>query len=295
LPESGEGPAERTADDGILKVAAAKGISVNVGANDFGNTANLLTYADVWYPASSPYATAIGGVTTILDQNKHIALQTAWGTNLALLSLPDASGNPQALDPPIFGGFDEGGGGGVSNVYPLPPWQAQLRAWGNRRLLPDVSWLADPLTGVPVIITVDTQGDLGVIISGGVSLATPMFSGLWAIAAQKAHRPLGQAAPRLYALPPWAFMDVLPVQDSPDNVTGTLTDASGTQQLTAEDLALPLQGQRSFRSALWNAGDGGWFVVTFGTDTTLPAAPGWDPATGLGVPNGVDFINAVAP
>jgi len=122
-----------------------------------------------------------------------------------------------------------------------------------------------------------------------------MFSGLWAVATQKAKRPLGQAAPRLYSLPSSAFNDVLAPQDSPGNVTGTLTDASGPQQLTAQDLALPLQGQRTFLSFLYNGDSGEWYVSTFGTDSTLAAGPGWDPATGLGTPNGVSFVNAVVP
>jgi hypothetical protein len=78
-------------------------------------------------------------------------------------------------------------------------------------------------------------------------------------------------------------------------VTGTLTDANGTQEFTADELALPLDGQRTFRSALFNGGTSEWYVITFGTDTALKAAPGWDPATGFGTPNGVEFVNAVAP
>ena len=35
-----------------------------------------------------------------------------------------------------------------------------------------------------------------------------------------------------------------------------------------------------------------WFVLTFGTDSGLPAGPGWDPATGVGTPNGWNFVQA---
>ena len=38
-----------------------------------------------------------------------------------------------------------------------------------------------------------------------------------------------------------------------------------------------------------------WFVLTFGTDSSLVVAPGWDNVTGLGTPNGVAFVNAIAP
>lgn len=285
----------RATADGILKLAAAKGIAVNYSSGDSGNDAVSIGNVDVSYPASSPYATSVGGVSVVLDQSKHILFQTAWGDSAMLIAQPSADGSSQPVDPPAPGGFQFGGGGGVSNVYPLPPWQQSLSRWGNRRLLPDVSWVADPFTPVAVLITADAQGDLGVLAAGGTSVAAPMFSGLWAVATQKARRPLGQAAPRLYTLPPDAFNDVLAPQDSGNNVTGTLTDASGTQQLTAQDLALPLQGQRSFLSVLYNGDSSEWFVSTFGTDSTLIAGPGWDPATGLGTPNGVTFVNAVAP
>jgi subtilase family serine protease len=281
----------RTAADNILKLAISKGISVNFATGDIGDAAIRAGQADVAYPASSPYATAVGGVSVALDSSKHILFQTAWGNNLMHIASTGASGSlPE--DPPVPNGFVWGGGGGVSNVYPLPPFQAFLRDRGPRRLLPDISWVADPFTGVEVVQTANSQGDQGITVAGGTSASCPMFSALWAIAAQKAKRPLGQAAPLLYRLPPEAITDVLaPIPLA--NVTGTLTDASGTQQLTAEDLGLPLQGQATFLSALFNSSTD-WWVLTFGTDSQLHAGPGWDPATGLGTPNGVAFVNALS-
>jgi hypothetical protein len=38
----------------------------------------------------------------------------------------------------------------------------------------------------------------------------------------------------------------------------------------------------------------GWNDVGFGADSSLAAAPGWDNATGYGVPNGVLFIRSAA-
>ena len=38
-----------------------------------------------------------------------------------------------------------------------------------------------------------------------------------------------------------------------------------------------------------------WLVITFGTDTSLTTRPGWDNVTGVGTPNGLAFINAIAP
>ena len=294
FPESLVDLSSRMAADDMLKLAASKGISVNFASGDYGNAARAYGHEDVNYPASSPYATGVGGVSLALDQNKHILFQTAWGQNDMLIAGPTASGNP-AEDPPLPTGFQFGGGGGVSNVYRLPPFQASLKRWGTRRLVPDISWLADPMTSMGFVLTVDAQGDQILVPAGGTSEATPMFAALWGIAAQKAKRPLGQAAPLLYTLPPGAITDVLaPISFT--NVTGTVTDANGTQRYTTEDLVLPLQGQATFLSALYQSpGTGAWFVITFGTDSSLPAAPGWDLATGLGTPNGEAFVNALSP
>ena len=38
-----------------------------------------------------------------------------------------------------------------------------------------------------------------------------------------------------------------------------------------------------------------WFVITFGTDSSLTTAPGWDNVTGVGTPDGWNFVNALAP
>lgn len=282
----------RKAGDSILTVAVAKGISVNFAAGDSGNEAINLGYEDVNYPASSPYATGVGGVSVALDPSKHILFQTAWGNNITQLAGTLADGSPPE-DPPVNEGFLYGGGGGESNVYQLPSFQASLGSWGSRRLVPDISWVADPYTGVEVILTADAQGDQEIGVIGGTSVATPMFSALWSIAVQNARHLLGQAAPLLYSLPPGAITDIT-APPSFANVTGRLTDEQGAQELTAGDLALPLQGQPSYVSALYNSPfSTSWFVLTFGMDSTLTVGPGWDPATGLGSPNGAAFVNAL--
>jgi hypothetical protein len=47
-------------------------------------------------------------------------------------------------------------------------------------------------------------------------------------------------------------------------------------------------------SALYNGTSTKWYVLTFGTDTSLTTGPGWDNVTGLGTPNGANFVSAVA-
>jgi subtilase family serine protease len=157
------------------------------------------------------------------------------------------------------------------------------------RMVPDIAFLADPFTGVEIIQTVNGQLTVGVI--GGTSVATPMFSALMAIAAQKAGQGLGQAAPLVYSLPAGAVTDIVPFS-SPNNVTGTINSTP----FTADQLAAPLGNTTEFYSALYNSPfSTRWFVITFGTDSSLTTGPGWDNVTGVGTPDGVNFVNALVP
>jgi len=156
-------------------------------------------------------------------------------------------------------------------------------------MIPDIAWLADPFTGVEIIITDPVLGP-SVTVIGGTSLACPMFSALMAIAAEKAGHGLGQAAQLVYSLPAGAVADIVPV-GSANNVTG-LIDGN---PVSADSLASPLGNTTTYFSALYNSPfSTRWFVITFGTDSSLTVAPGWDNVTGVGVPNGANFINAIA-
>ena len=283
------------AADGLLQAIGAAGISVNFSTGDFGDNSSQLggIYTSTGWPGSSPFATAVGGVSVALDSRKHIAWQTSWGTQLTEIVDTIALGSPP-LDVPNNEGFDAGGTGGYSDTYPKPFWQFGVP--GNRRGTPDISWVADPFTGVEIIFTTSAAGGFGIEPIGGTSVACPMFSALWGIATQRAHHLLGQAAPRLYRLPSWsgAITDIVNFS-SPNNVTGTITDAGGTNPIRATELAAPLNDQPQFISALYNSPHSTrWFVIDFGVDTTLPTGPGWDVATGLGAPNGWNFVQAVA-
>jgi subtilase family serine protease len=279
----------REITDAILQIASAQGVGINFSSGDAGDESVNLGYSDVDYPASSPYATSIGGVSVGVNAQGHINFQTAWGNTFTrVIHSPAEGGAP--YDPPENLGFIGGGGGGTSNVYPAPSFQHALGS--NRRMVPDISWVADPYTGVEIVQAYDAQGDLGISVFGGTSVACPMFSALWSIAAQRAGHALGQAAPYLYRLPEGAITDVLAASSS-TNVSGQLVDSFGAQPLTSWDLALPLQGQSTFLSALYNSPySQRWYVLGFGLDSTLSAGPGWDPATGLGVPNGAAFVRA---
>ena len=278
-----------SAADNIFKAIGAAGQSIQFSTGDYGDNAVLFGFASTGWPASSPYVTGIGGVSVALDAGKQVAWQTSWGTNITEIADKVSLGSPP-IDPPNNEGFLGGGTGGASDIYQKPSYQHDLP--GDRRLTPDISWVADPYTGVEIIYSADAQNDLGIEVVGGTSASTPMFSALWAITTQHAHHRLGQAAPRLYRLPSEAITDVVN-PSSRHNVKGKVEDAGGSFRINSWELAAPLQNLPTFTSALYNSPfSTRWFVLGFGLDSTLATGEGWDPATGLGTPNGWNFVHA---
>jgi subtilase family serine protease len=202
--------------------------------------------------------------------------------------------------PPLNLGFVFGAGGGESQVFAKPSYQSSLPGAG--RQLPDISYVGDPFTGVEYIITDPTNPAGGPLIGviGGTSLSCPMFSALWAIANQAVGgdvflgTSLGQASPLLYGLPSDAISDVLAVT-SPNNVTGTVyIPHTPPYTESADSLAAPLENTTDYISAMYNSPfSTRWFVLTFGTDSSLTTGPGWDNVTGLGTPTGAAFVNDI--
>jgi subtilase family serine protease len=293
-PEAIGAGAHVVAMEKILQMAAAQGVDVNFASGDSGdgfdvplaNGHKLVHFPGVGYPTSSPNATGVGGTSLALNPDNSIRFQTGWGTNLTRVFDRASLGSPPVV-PPLSLGNQGGAGGGASALFGKPAFQVNVP--GSTRMVPDIAWLADPFTGVELIETLD--GQLSVSTIGGTSVATPMFSALMAIAAQKAGHGLGQAAQLVYNLPAGAVDDIVPV-GSPTNVTGTI---NGTPVM-ADDLAAPLGNTTTYYSALYNSPfSTRWFVITFGTDTSLTTALGWDNVTGVGAPNGANFVNAIAP
>lgn len=289
-PESEYDPATLNAIEGLLKMAAVQGIAVNFSSGDDGDYVLALGYADVSYPASSKLATGVGGNSLFLTSSNKIKFQTGWGNNLTEIADVAPDNNP--LVPPFFEGFVFGAGGGASRIFSKPKFQSKLS--GSHRLVPDIGWVADPYTGVEFIQTDTTTGEPFVDVIGGTSVACPMFSGLWAVAAQKHGGPLGQAAPRLYKLGSSSITDVKAVSYG-TNVYGVIVDSGGSIKETPRQLATPSSAITSFTSAFYNSPfSTRWFVLSFGTDSSLPTKTGWDKVTGLGTPNGYNFVTNVA-
>jgi kumamolisin len=174
-PESSWTAQAMTALDAACQSAAALGITITVAAGDNGSTDGA-TGNNVDFPASSPHVLACGG--TKLDANgSTLVSEVVW--------------NELAVN-------DGATGGGVSNVFPLPSWQANANVpapavAGGGRGVPDVSADADPNTGYQ--IRVDGQDT----VIGGTSAVAPLWAGLVAVANQQLGAKVGFLQPAIYA------------------------------------------------------------------------------------------------
>jgi kumamolisin len=158
--------------------AAAMGVTVTVAAGDNGSSdgaSDGLQHAD--FPASAPHALGCGG-TRLKIVDAAISAETVWN---------DGPGNGA-------------GGGGISDVFPLPDYQqhASIPPSANPgghagRGVPDVCGDADPDTGYTVRVDSET------IAIGGTSAVAPLWAGLIALLNQALGKPVGFFHPFLYA------------------------------------------------------------------------------------------------
>ncbi len=305
-------PSILVVENNLAETAAALGISQQVSTGDdgdnlaFDQAAFGIDATSPGFAASSPFTTAVGGTSTFLGVDHTVKFQTGWGLNFTRITGPNP--NPPVV-PPLGFGFNGGAGGGASTVFPKPAFQSSLP--GDFRQTPDISMVADPQTGLEIIVTPDSvQGHQKFVeVFGGTSLSAPLFSAMWALANQAAGGgPLGQAAALLYDLPHNAIIDVRQI-GSANNVKGTITipntppkpptiihESPRALAAPANCAAPPctLGNTTNFVSALFQSSSSTrWDVFVFGTDTSLTTGPGWDNVTGLGTPNGINFINAV--
>ena len=306
-PEALTATTELDTENLISEIGAARGISFNFATGDEGTYAltDDIFLPTVNAPADSPWSTAVGGVTLALNSDNSIAWQAGWGNNVNVVAAEGI-----VADPPV-GEFYAGSGGGPSNCVTkhtefrrpictggfLKPSYQGKSVPGKYRQLPDISWLADPFTGAVILISIPGQLPEQVFqVVGGTSLATPMFSALWAIANQEAlaggGTELGQAAPYLYSLPAGTISDIVPVT-SATNVTGSVRDSQGTKKYNAARLAGATPTEHEFVSALWDIFTDEYTaaVVSFGTDPGLNITAGWDSVTGVGTPNAQAFAD----
>jgi len=288
--------------DDLLANAAALGVSVNFSTGDNGDFFRDVGAYTVSVPSNSPHATAIGGVSVFLNPDYSILFQTGWGNTITRIALP-STGAPNV--PPVCATtlqppgqcFYFGGGGGMSQFFAKPAWQSGLPGTGRQQ--PDVSLTADPYTGVTIIWSYNNPGNYSIGVIGGTSASCPMFSGLWAIVNQKSQQKNGHsaglAAPYMYTLPANAIYDVLQAsQFSGTNLTGNIFTGGPPQYWSPTALVGP-DVPTKFTSAFYEGTSTRWYGIGFGLDSTLTTGSGWDNVTGVGTPNGANFVNAIVP
>ncbi len=174
-PESSWTKQAMTALDAACQSAAALGITITVAAGDDG-ASDGASGNNVDFPASSPHVLACGG-TKLVGTGSTITSEVVWN---------ELASNEGAT------------GGGVSNVFALPSWQANAKVPApsgktGGRGVPDVCGDADPVTGYQV--RVDGQS----MVIGGTSAVAPLWAGLIALNNQQNGKSAGFIQPQIYA------------------------------------------------------------------------------------------------
>jgi kumamolisin len=189
-PESGWTGQSLQAFDAAFADAAALGVTVLAAAGDHGAgdaAGDGKVHAD--FPASSPHVLGCGGTTLIGSAGKTVS-EVVWND-----------------------GDGWAGGGGISDSFPVPAFQAHLTLpaslLGTGRVgrgVPDVAGNADITSGYLILV----NGQWGPV--GGTSAVAPLYAGLSALLNQGLGRPVGQLATALYAVPagtaPTVFRDI---------------------------------------------------------------------------------------
>ncbi|MFF4574241.1 peptidase S8 [Streptomyces sp. NPDC001410] len=124
------------------------GVAITVSAGDEAYGAE--------YPAGSKYVTAVGGTALKTSSNSRGWTESVWKTSST-----------------------EGTGSGCSAYDAKPTWQTDTGC--TKRVIADVSAVADPATGVSVYDTYGSDGT-GWNTYGGTSASAPIIAGVYALA-----------------------------------------------------------------------------------------------------------------
>ena len=291
--------------EGIMEQGASQGQTVVTASGDTGSTAcydptstggsgnsggsNGLTTAQqealaVNYPASSAYATGVGG-SELLPADVAAGNTTYWesasGSDLissALSYIPEQAWNDDSAAIGAKYGAQyalSSGGGGVSGLTQRPSWQTGVTGIvsGKFRLVPDVSLASSAEYAPYLYCTSDTSSwtagqkascnsgfrdsaTQDLTAAGGTSFAAPIFAGMLAIINQKeSSSGQGVANKTLYSL-----------------AANSSTYASAFHDIT-------IGGNQCSAGSSYCSAAG---------ESEYPAGTGYDEATGLG---SVDFNN----
>jgi hypothetical protein len=127
----------------------------------------------VYWPASSSNVIAVGGTTLNLNSNGKVTSEIAWS----------------------------GSGGGQSAYENAPTYQTTygISSTNGKRCVPDVSYVANPTTGVSVYMSMSIQGRSGWFKLGGTSIGAPQWAAIHALSLTVSSNNLYQNAKNNYA------------------------------------------------------------------------------------------------
>jgi len=187
--------------------AAARGVTVLAASGDQGATDYLSSltccYATpaIDWPSSDPLVTAVGGTQLHLNaQGYATAPASVWNDSYSPIFSPGTPGTLGAS------------GGGLSTVFSRPSFQDGVaRVVGNQRGTPDISMSAAVNGAVNFFDTSDPSVAPGWSLVGGTSEASPLFSGIVALADQMAGHSLGYINPELYRIAEQPFNGIVPI------------------------------------------------------------------------------------
>ncbi|HEY9181220.1 MAG TPA: S8 family serine peptidase, partial [Candidatus Baltobacteraceae bacterium] len=274
---NGVGPAEFAA----LK---AEGIAVFVSSGDNGAHActdpatGVPTAAFcVSYPSSDPSVVSVGGVNYPMNSYGDLpasAQITAWASNTTLGGDGFADNSP-------------GSGGGISQYFTATqasqsglPGTIQGTSTGGKRTLPDISMLADPLTGPQLLMNAAFRGQTGFGAAGGTSASAPEMAAAWAVVLQACKA--SAACETAGGAHPWRLGDpkgiLYGIYAKPAQYASAIYDVLAGSN---GDYSNPCAGDPSCATPTPAYYDG------------YPSGPGYDLVTGLGVPFVGHLINAV--
>src|SRR5207245_6044791 len=190
-----------------FQAAQANHFTVFASSGDFGSAGllktpvkaggTLLPSPAVWWPASDPLVTGVGGTYECTDASTGLTVDS--------VSPPvNCESHPGVRE---VGWIDAGGG--FSHVFSKPSFQNNLPAGStainSMRGVPDIALQASSRTGVLIYITnprySTNVNDTGWYVIGGTSSSSPQWAGLIAVATEmNGGHQLGYINPALYAI-----------------------------------------------------------------------------------------------